>query len=101
MDALGKEAADPVKPQAGTHSTVEIDGGQLASILTANRENLVRQNMINKGNTREQAESEIDMLLGVVRHVSRVDLAVGSDKDRSRISLRIQLSLPSNKRGGE
>ena len=101
MDALRKEAANPVKPQAGTHSTAEIDGAQLASILKANRENLVRQNMVNKGNTREQAEGEIDMLLGIVRHISRVGLVVGSDKDRSRVSLQIQLSPPSDKRGGE
>jgi len=100
MDALRKEAVAPAKPQAGTHSTVEIDGAQLASILKANRENLVRQNIIDKGNTREQAEAEIDMLLGIVRHISRVGLAVGSGKDRSRVSLQIQLSPPSSQRGG-
>ena len=101
MDALGREAAAPVKPQAVTHSTAEIDGPQLASILTANRENLVRQNMIDKGNTREQAEGEVGIFLSILRYISRVGLAVNSDKDRSGISLQIQLSPPSSKRGGK
>ena len=101
MDALGKEAARPGKPTPGAHSTIEIDGVQLASILTANRENMVRGNMVDKGNTREQAEGEIDMLLGIAGYVSRVGLTLGSGKDRSKVSLRIQLNLPSLERGGK
>ena len=99
MDALSKEAAGPLKPRAGLHSAIEIDGGQLASILAANREPLVRQNMVKDGNTREQAEAAVDMILGVVKHVSRVALTVGTDKGRSKASLQVHLSLPSDRSG--
>ena len=103
MDALRKEASPPVKPLAGAHSLVEIDGTQLASILGANRETLIRQNMVDKGNTQKQAETEVNALLGIVKHVSRVKLTFGADGGRSRISLQIQLSLPSQRggRGGK
>ncbi|MHC4146946.1 MAG: hypothetical protein ACYSUD_19520, partial [Planctomycetota bacterium] len=51
VDALSRETDQSVKPLAGTHSLVEIEGGQLASILQANRRVLVRGDMIKKGNT--------------------------------------------------
>ncbi len=99
MDALSRETSHPPKPRAGVHSLVEIDGAQLASILAANRENLIRQNMVDKGSTRKQAESEVGLLLGLAKHVSRVALAVGADKGRSRASLHVHLALPSGDRG--
>jgi len=99
MDALSKKAPPLAKPPAGTHSLIEIDGAQLASILGANRENLIRNNMVDKGNARKQAETEINTLLSVVKHVSRVTLTFGADKGRSKISLQVQFSLPAQ-RGG-
>ena len=100
MDALSKEGPSPVKPGPSPHSLIEIEGAQLASILAANRENLIRNNMVEEGNTREQAATEIDMLLAIVKHVSRVVLTVGADGGRSKASLEIRLSLPSGKSGG-
>ena len=99
IDALAKEASRPPKPLPGVHSTIEIDGAQLASILNANRKNLVRQNMVDKGHTQKQAESEVDMLSTAIRTVSRVVLSVGADKGRSKISLEVHLNLPSGDSG--
>jgi len=103
MDALSKETANPPKPLAGLHSTIEIDGPQLASILAANRENLIRQNMVDKGNTRKQADSELSVLFAIVKRIRRVKLTLGADKGRSKMSLEIQLNLPSQRggRGGK
>ena len=101
IDALRKEAASSAKPRAGLHSVVEIEGAQLASILNANREALIRNNMVDKGNTRAQSEAEMGMLFGVMKHITRVALTVGTEKGRSKASLRIQLKLPAGKSGGE
>ncbi|MDP6544451.1 MAG: DUF3352 domain-containing protein [Phycisphaerae bacterium] len=101
IDTLDKEADRPPKPLAGVHSTLEMNGPQLASILQANRKNLVRQNMVEKGHTQEQAESEIDVLSAAVRIVSRVVLSIGVDKGRSKVSLKVHLSLPSASSGGK
>jgi hypothetical protein len=101
MAALAKEAARPAKPQAGLHSTIEIDGAQLASILEANRENLIRKNMVDKGNTRAQAEGEMGLFLTAVKYVSRVVLTVATDKGRSKASVRLQLDIPAGGSGGK
>jgi len=101
MDAVGKEASAPAKPHAGTHSLIEVSGPQLASILTANRDNLIRANMVDEGNTKKQAETEVDMLLNIIRHVAGVTLRVGSDGDRPKASLEVRLDLPVGKSGGK
>jgi len=100
MDALGAEAAGSVKPLAAAHSLLEIDGTQLASILSANGETMIRGNMVDKGNTREQAESDINTLLTVVKTVKRLELAFGADKGLSKTSLTIHLNLPAGAKGG-
>ena len=100
MDALSKEAAAPAKPRAGLHSLIEIEGSQLASILAANREALIANNMVDKGNTREQAATEIGVLQTIVKYFSRVVLTVGTDKGRLKASLQVHLNLPSGKKGG-
>jgi len=101
MDALAKERAGRVKPLPKTHSLIEIDGAQLASILTANRENMIRSSMVDKGNTLEEAETEHDMIVAVIKHVTRATVTFEVEKNRSKISLHAQLALPSAKSGGK
>jgi hypothetical protein len=94
MDALAKETADAVKPLAGVHSLVELDLVQLASILGANREALVRGNMVGEGNTKEQAETTIGVLLTILEHLGQATLSVGSREGQPRAALQLKLSLP-------
>ena len=99
MDALASEASRSARPPDATHSLVEIDGAPLAAILAANRENFVRQNMVDKGHTRKQAENEVNTLLAVVKHVSHVSLTFGADRGRSTIRLKVRFALPAAGRG--
>ncbi|MHC4462651.1 MAG: hypothetical protein ACYS30_14640, partial [Planctomycetota bacterium] len=48
IDALNREMEHATKSFAGTHSLVELEGGQLASILKSNRKTLVQGNMVGK-----------------------------------------------------
>jgi len=57
IDALKREAASPPRPQAETNSLVEVDAGKVASILSANRAALVRQNIMAKGTGQKEAEA--------------------------------------------
>ena len=99
-DGLAEDLIDAVKkgsaaqPQAGTHSLLRMDGPQLASILNANREAMVLKNMVEKGHTRDQAENEFDMLVGVVAHITQAELAVRTDDARSTASLTLGLDIP-------
>ena len=89
IDALSRE----VKPLAETHSLVEIEGGQLASILKANRMTLVRGDMVKKGNTQEQAEAGIDMLISLVKFLDRAKLGIGVHEGLIRARLEVKLNL--------
>ncbi|HUU16693.1 MAG TPA: hypothetical protein VMW72_06055 [Sedimentisphaerales bacterium] len=92
IDALGRETEHTVKPLAQTHSLVEIDAAQLASILEANRETLVRSGMVKKGSTQEESETEIDMLITVVKFVDHVKLSIGTHEALTQARLEMKLN---------
>ena len=94
IDAIRNGSADAAKPRAGTHSLLEVNGPQLASILAANRESMILKNMVEKGHFREQAENEFAILLAVAEHVTRAELAVLTDDARSKASLTLNLRIP-------
>jgi hypothetical protein len=93
IDAMKKEASDPPKVLAGVHSAVEIDAVQAASILDANRQNLVRQNMVEKGSTQEQAETQVGLLTAIVRHLGRATLTIGTTSAGNQANLEVKLNL--------
>ncbi|MHC4555886.1 MAG: hypothetical protein ACYTFW_01380 [Planctomycetota bacterium] len=93
IDTLSREVEHPVKPCAQIHSMAEIDADQLASILEANRETLVRGNMVKKGNTQEEAEASTDMLIALVKFVERIKLTIGMHEDLSQARLEMKLNL--------
>ncbi|HUT12136.1 MAG TPA: DUF3352 domain-containing protein [Thermoguttaceae bacterium] len=94
IDALKKEQAGTPKPLAETHSLVELDGAGLLSILAANRENLIRQNMLEEGNTQAEAETQIDLILAVLKYLDEAKLSVGSREGRPQANLKLKLDLP-------
>ncbi len=79
---------------ADAHSLLELDAVQLGSILAANRENLVLQNMVNDGHTRDEAETQIDLLTAIARYLGQAKLAVGSPQGQAHTTLSVQLNLP-------
>jgi len=93
IDALGREIERPPKPLAETHSLVEIDAEQLASILKANRMTLVRGDMVKKGRTQEESEAGIDMLLGLAKCVEHVKLSIGKEGELTLARLEARLNL--------
>jgi len=96
IDAAKQEIAATVEPLAAVHSSVQIDGRHLASILGANRAHLVRQNMVEEGNTEEQAETHIDLLLTVAEYLGKLKLDVGTRDGNTQASIELELNV-----GGE
>ncbi len=90
IEALKREAAAGPTAVAGKHSLVELNGDALAALLGANRESLIRQNMVEKGHTREQAEGEVGMLLAIVDAIAHVKIAAGDDA-ASQLSVELKL----------
>ncbi|MHC4543775.1 MAG: hypothetical protein ACYTDW_10895 [Planctomycetota bacterium] len=93
IDALHQETEQTPKPSAGTHSLVELEGGQLASILEANRKTLIQGDMVKKGSTQEQAESSTDLLISVMEFLKRVKLRIGTHDGLTQADLEIKLNL--------
>ena len=93
IDALKAETAKQPKALAGVHSMVEVNGRQLVSILKANRANLVRQNMIDDGNTKEEAEASIDVILSIAEYFGGAKIELGSDDGRMRAKLELDVNL--------
>ena len=93
IDSLNREMKDKVKPITETHSLVEIDTAQLTSILKANRDIMVRSDMVKKGSTQEEAEAGIDLLITLVKLVGRAKLGLGIHKGLTQALLEIKLNL--------
>ncbi|MBC8471121.1 MAG: hypothetical protein H8D56_16795 [Planctomycetes bacterium] len=93
IDSLNREMKDKVKPITETHSLVEIDTAQLTSILKANRDIMVRSDMVKKGSTQEEAEAGIDLLITLVKLVGRAKLGLGTHKGLTQALLEIKLNL--------
>jgi hypothetical protein len=93
IDALGREAKQTISPVAQTHSVLEVDGNQVASALGANREILVRGDMIKKGKSQQESEAGIDMLITVVKFVDQVKLSLGTDQGLTQAQLTMTLNL--------
>jgi len=92
IDALSRETNQTITPAAQSHSILEIDGNQAASILRANRETLVRGDMVKKGKSQQESEAGIDMLISAVRLVDQVKLSLGTEKGLTQAQLTMKLN---------
>lgn len=93
IDAIKREKDRIVKPLAETHSMLEIEGHRLASILQANRDVMVRGDMVKKGHSREQSEAGIDMLITIVRLIERINLSIGMHDGLTQAQLEVKLNV--------
>lgn len=94
IDALGKKAPASASAPTGMHTVAEIDGARLVSVLNANRSTIIERNMVEKANTRQQAEAEFDTLAGLVRLAKHARIAGAESGGLSRYTLEIDLNLP-------
>jgi hypothetical protein len=93
IDALKNEASETLAGIKEVHSLAELDGTNLASILSTNREQLVRNNMIEEGNSRSQAEGAIDTLLAIVGHLGQTKFEIRNESGATQARFVIELKL--------
>ena len=93
IDSLTREAGQTVTPGAQTHSVLELDGGQTASALRANRAILVQGDMVKKGRSQPESEAGIDLLLAAVKLVDQVKLSLGTNQGLTEAILTMKLNL--------
>jgi hypothetical protein len=76
---------------AGLNTSVRLDMPQLQDVLEDNRAQLISQNMLEEGRSREEAEQQIGALLAIVGVLR--DLSVELQTEGNQITLDLQLRL--------
>jgi hypothetical protein len=64
----------------------------LGAVLADNRSQLVAQNMLEEGHSREEAEAAIDLLLQVLGYVRGAAASLGTDNGQLQLQLSIEVS---------
>jgi hypothetical protein len=90
IDAVKKAPSTPAKTASAANSLMEIEGPALSAILQANREPMVRKNMVDKGDSREKAESDIQMLLVALGHLEHATLTLRREAGRPQAQLEVR-----------
>ena len=93
IDAVNREGDEATGPLPGTHTVAELNGGELAAILKANRETMVRANMVKEGNTQEAAETSTDLLITLAGFIDHLELRIGTEDRLTKARLEIQPKL--------
>ncbi len=66
--------------------------GAIGKALEANKEHLIAQNMLEDGNTREEAEAQIGVILSLLQIVDDVTVRLSPVEKAMRLSLQVRLS---------
>ncbi len=91
IDACKQEMEGKVKPAPASHTLLDVDGKLLTEIIMANRENMITNNMLEKGNSRDQAAGEIDFLITLVNLMSGAKFTASSPGGRILASLELRI----------
>ena len=81
-----------LKPTPFTNTHVSADLAGLGQILDDNRGQLVAQNMLNEGHTKEEAEFEIATLLDALKTAQGVSLRLTTEDGELRLALDLEFS---------
>ena len=82
-------------PERQTVNTgLDLAASELRSILLANREHLINQNMLEKGHSRQDAEQEIDGLFTLLEWIDSVSLNLSHDDAFVKLALELRVQQP-------
>ena len=69
-----------------------LDAGVLTKTLDDNREQLISQNMMTEGRSREESEASIDLLLEFIRNVKDAGLTLDQKDDQLNLQLKLTVN---------
>jgi hypothetical protein len=97
---LARDLIKQLKPAVDTRAdaiegketlAIEADGVELARLLELNRSRLVTRNMLNKGETKESAERQVELGLALLRYLGHGRLTIHDEPAATRVEARFQL----------
>lgn len=93
-DRLARKLVQPNVPEnnSETNNThLQLKGGVLKQVLNDNRGQLVSQNMLENGNSREEAEFTINLLLEIVGYFEDASASINVRPDQLGIELGLRI----------
>ena len=82
----------PDDKQIADNTAENLHAGVLRQVLEDNREQLIAQNMLEDGNTREEAETQIGLILQFIEYFRDASLRLGQRNDRLEAELEIRIA---------
>lgn len=83
-----------VSKSADSNTLAQLDASVLHQTLDDNRDQLVAQNMLEKGHDQAAAEAETGLILELLGFLQGAKLSLDADQDRMALNLSIQLATP-------
>ena len=80
----------------GAYTALEVEGPALRAILAKNREGMIRKNMVEKGNSHEPAENDVNGLLTMLDCLEHGWITLARDAGHPQATLELKLRLPTN-----
>lgn len=78
-------------PAENVHTSIALQAGTLSTVLADNREQLVSQNMLQKGQTHEEASAEFQDLLTLMQFVSDARLQLVPEDSQLTLQATVKL----------
>jgi len=96
----GNHEAEPAKRNGNranwtTNSHLTLLAGPLASILRKNREILITNNMLENSSDREEAETQIDLLISMIQLTNALDITIESTSKQLALSFELKFQPDS------
>ncbi len=92
--ALKEEKSAPLDFDNKNQNRLMFDATALSTILDANRQALIRQNMLEEGHSLEEAEKAIQTLIEIVRLLGRLEVCGGNRTETMHLDASLRLNLP-------
>jgi hypothetical protein len=93
-DLTGASGDKPRKDMGATHTLISADGSGIGRLLHVNREQLIAQNMLEKGHERAAAEREVDGLIALVEAVKDAKVRLTQNDRLLRLEVGIESEGP-------
>ncbi len=80
----------PLKAASGANTSIDLNADVLREALVDNREQLISQNMLEEGHSREEAEAAIGLLLEVMKNFKGAGLELKAENERLNLQFTIE-----------
>lgn len=87
-------APESIASTSGINTAVDLHSAAIREALNDNREQLISQNMLSEGHSREEAEAAIDLLLEAIRCIKGADFTLV--REDALLTLKLNVTVNEN-----